>query len=177
MAGLRTALLSCSALMVGSLRAFAQEPATPQAFEAWDTLPTTQSSSLYDPGQLPVFKGEVELFTLTPRGDIDGFVLKDGTEVKTPPHLTSEVAFAIKPGDTVTTHGLKAASLPLIQATSITDDVSAKTVVDNGPGSSGKPLPPTRETAPPPPPRRGFGATKRRCKAKSEWFCTGRKVR
>jgi hypothetical protein len=88
---------------------------------------------LYDPQQLPMYKGEVQQFTLTPRGDIDGLILTDGTEVKTPPHLSTAIAYAIRRGDAVTIHGLHAAALPLMQAVSITDDATGRTVVDAGP--------------------------------------------
>jgi hypothetical protein len=96
-----------------------------------------QSPPLYDPQQLPVQRGEVQQFTLTPRGDIDGLILTDGTEVKTPPHLSTVIAYSIKPGDTVTIHGLHAAALPLTQAVSITDDATRRTVVDTGPPGPG----------------------------------------
>ncbi len=81
---------------------------------------------LYDPQQLPAQRGQVQQFTLTPRGDIDGLILTDGTEVKTPPHLSTQIAYAIKPGDTITIHGLHAAALPLVQAVSITDDATGR---------------------------------------------------
>src|SRR5690348_11313586 len=61
---------------------------------------------VYDPAQLPAYTGRVQQFTLTPRGDIDGLILADGTEVKTPPHLSTSVAYSVKPGDSVTVHGL-----------------------------------------------------------------------
>ena len=70
---------------------------------------------------------------MTPRGDIDGLILSDGTEVKTPPHLSAEMTYSIKPGDTVTIHGLHAAALPLVQAVSITDEATGRTVIDYGP--------------------------------------------
>jgi len=56
----------------------------------------------------------VQQFTLTPRGDIDGLILTDGTEVETPPHLSTQIAYAIRPGDMVTIQGLHAAALPLV---------------------------------------------------------------
>lgn len=89
--------------------------------------------ALTDPAQLPGFDGQVQQFTLSPRGDIDGLILKDGTEVKTPPHLSTAIAYAVKPGDKVTIHGLRAAALPLVQATAITDHASGRTIVDTGP--------------------------------------------
>ena len=42
---------------------------------------------LWDPTQLPATRGTVKQYTLTPRGDVDGLILSDGTEVKLPPHL------------------------------------------------------------------------------------------
>jgi len=84
---------------------------------------------------LPSFNGKVQQFTLSPRGEIDGLILSDGTEVKTPPHLSTSIAYSIRPGDAVTIHGLRAAAIPLLQATSITDRTSGRTIVDVGPGS------------------------------------------
>jgi hypothetical protein len=108
--------------------------------------PTIGQAPLYDPHQLPAQRGQVLQFTLTPRGVIDGLILADGTEVKTPPHLSTEIAYCVKPGDTVTIHGLRAAALPLVQAVSITDDQIGRTVIDDGP------LGPARGLSAPPPP-------------------------
>jgi hypothetical protein len=126
----RPLLFAGAAALIGMGIAFAQAP-------------------LFDPQQLPTYKGQVQLFTLTPRGDIDGMILADGTEVKTPPHLSTQIAFAVKLGDAVTIHGLKAAALPLVQAMSVTDDATGKSVVDNGPPGPG------RDAGPPPPPPPG----------------------
>jgi hypothetical protein len=106
--------------------------------------PVPQDSSgapLYDPAQLPSFDGKVQQFTLTPRGDIDGLILTDGTEVKTPPHLSTAIAYAIKPGDAVTIHGLRAAAVPLLQAMSISDHTTHRSVVDRGAGPGPDPVP------------------------------------
>jgi hypothetical protein len=91
-------------------------------------LPFHASGALFDPAQLPGFNGKVQQFTLTLRGDIDGFILTDGTEVKTPPHLSTSIAYTVKPGDSVTIHGLHAAAIPLLQAFSILDSTSGRTV-------------------------------------------------
>jgi len=103
---------------------------------AQNTPPAAQTL-LYDPQQLPVHQGQVQQFTVTPRGDIDGLILTDGTEVKTPPHLSTAMAYAIKPGETVIIHGLHAVALPLMQAVSITDDITGRSVVDAGPARPG----------------------------------------
>ncbi len=96
-----------------------------------------QNAAAYDPAQLPAFKGKVAQYSLTPRGDVDGLILDDGTEVHLPPHLSTQLVFAARPGDAVTIHGLKARELPMIQAMSVTNDASGTTVVDNGPPGPG----------------------------------------
>jgi len=101
-----------------------------------------QTVAAYDPQDLPVTHGTVTQFSLTPRGDVDGLILADGTQVHLPPHLGAQLVGAVKPGDTVTIRGLKAEALPLIQALSITDDRSRASVVD---------APPPRPPGPPGP--------------------------
>jgi hypothetical protein len=76
----------------------------------------------WDAAQLPETKGTVRQYTLTPRGDVDGFILTDGTKV-----------YAVRPGNAVTVRGLKAFALPLIDAATITNDATGAMVVDNGP--------------------------------------------
>jgi hypothetical protein len=132
-----------------SIRAVAQAPPAPAPAPAPPPLPSAEAP-LYDPAQLPSFTGRVQQFTLAPRGEIDGMILSDGTEVKTPPHLSTSIAYSIRPGDTVIIHGLRAAAIPLIQAVSITDRTSGRRILDTdtGPGPRGP--------RPPPPPPGGF---------------------
>jgi hypothetical protein len=124
--------------------ASAQDPPAAPAGQP-PSASTAGTAPVYDPDQLPAQRGKVQQFTLTPRGDIDGLILADGTEVVLPPHLSTEVAYSVKPGDTVVVHGLHAAALPLIKAVSVTDEASGRTVTDNGPP------PPGAGPAPPPP--------------------------
>jgi hypothetical protein len=88
---------------------------------------------MWDSSQLPETKGTVKQYTLTPRGDVDGLILTDGTEIKLPPHLSAQIVFAIKPGDAVSVRGLRARALPLIDAASVTNFAAGVTVSDNGP--------------------------------------------
>jgi hypothetical protein len=73
-------------------------------------------------------------------------ILEDGTEVHLPPHLGVQLVFAVKPGDQVTVHGLKARSIAMVQAMSVTNDATGSTITDNGPSGargpreSGQPL-------------------------------------
>ncbi len=84
---------------------------------------------------LPSYAGTVKHFTITPRGDIDGIILSNGQDVNFPPYLSTQIAYAVKLGDQVTVHGLKAASEPVVQGVSITDSATHRTVTDNGPGA------------------------------------------
>lgn len=95
----------------------------------------TSAQPAFDLSQLPATHGTVRFFTLTPRGDVDGFVLADGTEVHLPPHLSTQLAAAVRLGDAVTVRGLRAAAAPMVAAMSVTGDASGQTVVDNGPES------------------------------------------
>jgi hypothetical protein len=97
------------------------------------TVDAQTPGPLWNPMDLPETRGTVKQFTLTPRGDIDGLILNDGTEVNLAPHLTSQIVFAIRPGDAVTVRGMRAASIPLVNAISITNDATRVTVTDNGP--------------------------------------------
>jgi len=99
----------------------------------------------YSAYQSPETRGTVQHFTLTPMGEIDGVILADGTEVHVPPHLTTQVAAAVRIGDAVSVQGYRSPSAPVVAAISITDTNTGQTVVDTGP-------PPPGSRPPPPPP-------------------------
>jgi hypothetical protein len=101
-----------------------------------------QDIATYDPRQLPAIEGKVAQYSLTPRGDVDGLILEDGTEVHLPPHLGVQLVFAVKPGDQVTVHRLKARSISMVQAMSVTNDATGSTVTDNGPNGARGPREP-----------------------------------
>jgi hypothetical protein len=90
-------------------------------------------SQMWGASQLPLTSGTVKQYTLTPRGDVNGLILSDGTEVKVPPHLTGQIVYSIHPGDAVTIRGLRAPALPLVEVASITNNANGRTIVDNGP--------------------------------------------
>ena len=110
---------------------------TAGAATAW-----AQGAATYDPSQLPATQGKVAQYSLTPRGDVDGLILSDGTEVHMPPHLGTSLVFAVKPGDAVTIRGLKARAAPMIQAMEISNDATHATVTDTGAGPGGRGMPP-----------------------------------
>jgi hypothetical protein len=57
---------------------------------------------------MPDIKGKVAQYSLTSRGTVDGLILTDGTEVNLPPHASTQLVFAVHPGDAVTIRGTKA---------------------------------------------------------------------
>lgn len=73
-------LLPWSVMAIGT--GFAQSPPATVPNPPADGL---SQAPVYDSAQLPSFTGRVQQFTLTPRGEIDGVILSDGTEVKTAP--------------------------------------------------------------------------------------------
>jgi len=94
------------------------------------------ATGLFDPAQMPSTQGTVAQYDLTPRGDVDGLILTDGTEVHLPPYLGQQLVQAVKPGDSVTIHGLRARAIPLVQAMSVTNDKSGTVIADtNGFGA------------------------------------------
>jgi hypothetical protein len=128
---MRRFVLGTSAVLLATT-AFAQMPPRPSG----GPPPAWQQSM--------TIAGAVARFTLTPRGDLDGLILGDGTQVHVPPHLSAELAAAVKPGDGVSVSGYRSPTGALFIATSVTDTASNQTVVDRGPPAPGM--------APPPPP-------------------------
>lgn len=90
--------------------------------------PTGLVAGNFDPAQLPEFKGKVTQYTLSPRGEVDGLILADGTEVQVPPHLSTALVFSVKPGDAVSIRGLKARAIAMISAVTITNDASGAVI-------------------------------------------------
>src|ERR1700712_5754647 len=97
------------------------------------SIAAAQDAATFDPSQLPAIPGKVAQHSLTPRGDVDGLILTDGTEVHLPPHLGTQLVYAVKPGDAVTVRGLRARAIPMVQAMSVSNDATGNGVTDNGP--------------------------------------------
>lgn len=138
-----TALACCAITSLASAQPVPPPP--PAGPIAAPPPPPSPGASAYDPQQLPETRGTVQRFTLTPRGELDGFLLTDGTEVHLPPHLSDQLAAAVRPGNPVSVRGYRSPVAPLIVATTVTDTSTNQTVVDEGPPPPGfrpPPLPP-----------------------------------
>jgi hypothetical protein len=142
---LRVILIGATALSWCTFTDFAAtQPAPPPAGPV-ATPPPPPVAPAYDPQQVPETRGTVQRFTLTPRGELDGFLLTDGTEVHLPPHLSDQLATVVRPGDPVSVRGYRSTAAPLIVATTVTNTSTNQMVVDQGPpppGTRPPPLPP-----------------------------------
>jgi hypothetical protein len=85
-----------------------------------------------DPDYLPEVAGTVDRFLLNTRGDADGVLLTDGTEIHFPPHLSDEVLEAVRSGDPITVRGVRPRSGDLVAAVMIVTS-HGKRIVDQGP--------------------------------------------
>jgi len=95
------------------------------------SLALAQPAPTGAPAQMPDIKGKVAQYSLTPRGDVDGLILADGTEVMLPPHNSTQLVFAVHPGDAVTIRRMKAAAGPEVTTVAVTNDATGA-VVDTG---------------------------------------------
>jgi hypothetical protein len=129
----RTSALALLAILLSS-NAFAQAPPPPQ--------PAGFGVPSFDAAQLPETKGAVRQYTLTPRGDVDGFLLADSTDVHVPPHLSAQLAAAVRPGDTVSIRGYRSSSVPLVVAAAVINASTNQSVIDRGPPGPGFGPPP-----------------------------------
>jgi hypothetical protein len=124
---------ACFALLATTALAQMPPPAPPAALAA----PA-------DWGQQADIVGTVKAFTMTPVGDLEGMILADGTEVHVPPHLSAQLAAAVRQGEAVRVRGWRTNVPNFIVATALTGQ-RGQSVVDQGP-------PPPGMMPPPPPP-------------------------
>lgn len=67
----------------------------------------------------PTVTGRLQQWLVNPNGEVDGFLLADGTQVAFPPHLSAELLQAAKRGDSVQVSGWRTPGLPVLRATSV----------------------------------------------------------
>lgn len=71
--------------------------------------------------------GRVEKFLMNPNGDVDGFILHDGMQVRFPPHMSSAVTKSVALEDTVLVKGVQR-SQDVIMATTIVTTKDARQI-------------------------------------------------
>ena len=80
-------------------------------------------------------KGKIAQYSLTLRGMVDGLILTDGAEIRLPRHISTELAFIVRPGDAVTIRGIKTAGTPGMTVATVTNDATG-VVVDASPSAA-----------------------------------------
>jgi len=131
---MRKLIVPSTCLVLLATTALAQSPPPP---------PTVGVAAQTAWGQQADVQGIVKAFKMSPVGDLEGMILTDGTEIHVPPHLSSQLAAAVRPGEPVRVLGWRNSVPNFIVATSLTGQ-RGQSVVDQGP--------PTPGTVPPPPP-------------------------
>jgi hypothetical protein len=84
-------------------------------------------------GAMSQTRGTLVHYTLTPKGDVDGFVLADGTEIEVSPRLSTALVFTARPGDKVTVQWRKRPDRPLVEAAEIRNDATGAVLLNEGP--------------------------------------------
>lgn len=113
-------------LLIGA-SAFAQPAPQPPAAHPWAAV---QSNA-------PAIAGRLQQWLVNPNGEVDGFLLADGTQVAFPPHLSAELLQVAKPGDSVQVSGWRTPGLPVLRATGIT--AGGRSLEDTPPAAGARP--------------------------------------
>lgn len=131
---LRPAALAAALVLIGAGALAQQPPAEP---------PLAPPSPRVDAaGAASVLSGRLQQWLLNPNGEVDGFLMADGTQVSFPPHLSANVLQTLKPGDAVQVSGWRAPNVPVLRAASVTATASGRSVVDQPPVLGSMPPPP-----------------------------------
>jgi hypothetical protein len=133
---MRKLIIPSACLALLATAAFAQTPPPPP--------PPVGMAAPAAWGQQADIVGTVKAFTMTPVGDLEGMILTDGTEIHVPPHLSTQLAAAVRQGEAVRVRGWRTGVPNFIVATSLTGQ-RGQSVVDQGPpppGTMPPPLPP-----------------------------------
>lgn len=127
-------LALCAFLFAGAT-AFAQQPSPP------GPTPAPIAAEV----AAPALTGRVQRWLTNPNGDVDGFLLADGTQVAFPPHLSAALLQSVKAGDTVQVAGFRAPNVPVLRATTVT--ANGRTVADQPPAAGAEPPRPAAPTS------------------------------
>jgi hypothetical protein len=87
-------------------------------------------------------QGQVDRFTLSCDGTVDGFLLVDGTEVHVAPSLATQIGDVLQHGEPVRVQGMQVPGVRVVTALSVTNENTQEVVIDTGEeGSPNSPTP------------------------------------
>ncbi|KVD94999.1 hypothetical protein WS63_01960 [Burkholderia stagnalis] len=141
--------ICAASLIVMATVSAAQMPPAPRADEPPGAPP--RAGAVPPPAPLPagagndiaadaLVSGTLSRLTINPEGEVDGFVLTDGTLVGLPPHLGTQLIALARPGERVTVAGERRFG----------DDIRARVVRNDGTGASLSDQPPAPAAHAPP---------------------------
>ncbi|KHL13297.1 hypothetical protein J4M90_26345 [Burkholderia contaminans] len=128
-------MLCAAALVAVATVSLAQVPPAPRADDPAGAMPPPappRPRALVpavpgnDTASNALVSGTLSRLTINPEGTVDGFVLTDGTLVRLPPHLGSQLTALVKTGDRVTVAGERR----------VDDEIRARVVRNDGSGAS-----------------------------------------
>ena len=93
------------------------------------------------PNATLVAQGTLARFTINPFGEVDGFLLADGTQVTFPSHMSAELIAAVNVGDAVSVQGMREYS-GAVKAWIVTNTHTHAVVAEHPPQEGRPPLPP-----------------------------------
>lgn len=85
--------------------------------------------------------GAVNRYVLNPRGEVDGLLLDNGTQIKFPPHMSADLTSAVKPSDRIMAQGQREVP-PVFTAFTITNAATGASVNESRPTQQPQALPP-----------------------------------
>ncbi|HDR9483193.1 TPA: hypothetical protein QDC20_000292 [Burkholderia aenigmatica] len=145
--------LCAAALVAIATVSVAQVPPAPRAEDPAGAMPPPPpprprarlpAGAGNDTASDALVSGTLSRLTINPEGTVDGFVLTDGTLVRLPPHLGSQLAALVRSGERVTVAGERRGD----------DEIQARVVRNDSTGASLSDQPPA-PVAPVPPVLRG----------------------
>lgn len=122
--------LSCLSLLLAAGVAGAQTPPPPP--------PDAPPPPAQDAVSMQTTTGQVKQYLLAPRGDVNGLLLADGTQVAVPPHLQDQLTASVQPGDAIRIQGNRESDTRIV-AQEIDNTATGAQIVDRGPDPANPP--------------------------------------
>jgi hypothetical protein len=103
----------CAAVTTVGLGSASDVPARDAALDHRLSVLVLEPPSMEKP---PVAEGIVDRYLLNPRGDVNGLLLHDGSQMHITLRAAQDLTKTIQPGDRVRVHGRRVSNLPLVKA-------------------------------------------------------------
>ena len=116
---------------------------------------SAQAKGRARPLQMVDIQGQLDRFTLSADGQVDGFLLEDGTEVHVGRYLATQLGQAVQQGEPVRVRGVQVSGVRVVAASSVTSE-GTEAIIGTGEAPSNPATPASAGT----PDASGGGAVK-----------------